>query len=205
MLANSGNTKCRPFQVNINCSKFIIDRLQQRRWCHVTFLSYLFVTLTNSWFGVFLPRKIITILRKIAVNFRQVSLKGVLVSVSILQCFGKIFKKYLWKRGIFKNPLLYRNFFASDFKVFQQDFFHLFTYPPLIYRSLFVLYMPHILRIQYSCLEKCYFPIFTIPEIESKIKINLVFWICRLIWSIYLICIIIQQNFLITSYTFATS
>ena len=77
LLANSANTKCRPLQVKI---KFIIDGLQQR--CHMTFL--------NSLFGVFLPRKIITILRKIAANFRQVSLKGVLVSVNLLECLGKI-------------------------------------------------------------------------------------------------------------------
>ena len=44
------------FQVKINCSKFIIDRLQQR--CHVTFLISLFVTSTNLLFGVFLPREI---------------------------------------------------------------------------------------------------------------------------------------------------
>ena len=39
--------------------------------------------------GVFLPRKVITILRKIAVNFSHVSLKGVLLSVSVLECFKK--------------------------------------------------------------------------------------------------------------------
>ena len=44
-LANSVNTKCRPFQVEINCSKLIIGRLQKR--CHVTFLIYLFVTSRN--------------------------------------------------------------------------------------------------------------------------------------------------------------
>ena len=88
-LANSGNTKCRPFQANINHSKSIIDRLQQR--FHVTFLIYLFGTSRNLLFGVFLPRKIITILRKIASNFRQVSLKDALLSVSVLECFSKIF------------------------------------------------------------------------------------------------------------------
>ena len=93
ILANSANTKCRPFQVKINCSIFIIDGLQQR--CHMTFLVSLFVTSRNLLFGVFLPRKIITISQKIAVNFRQVPLKGVLLSVSILECFGKIFSKYL--------------------------------------------------------------------------------------------------------------
>ena len=45
ILANSVNTNCRPFQVKINCSKLIIDRLQQR--CDVTFLIYLFVTSRN--------------------------------------------------------------------------------------------------------------------------------------------------------------
>ena len=78
LLANSANTKCRPFQVNIICSKFVIDRLQQQ--CHVTFSIYLFVTSRNFLFGVFLPRKIITVSRKIAVNFREVSLKGVSLS-----------------------------------------------------------------------------------------------------------------------------
>ena len=92
ILANSANTKYRPFQVKINCSIFIIDGLQER--CHITFLVSLFVTSRNLLSGVFLPNKIITILQKIAVNFRQVSLKGALPSVSILECFGKIFSKY---------------------------------------------------------------------------------------------------------------
>ena len=75
-------------QVKINCSKFIIDTLQQQ--CHVTFLIYLFVTSRNLLFGVFLTRAIITIVRKTTLNFRQVSLKNVLLSVSVLKCFGKI-------------------------------------------------------------------------------------------------------------------
>ena len=37
--------------------------------------------------GVFLPRRVITILRKIAVNFRPESQKGALLSVSALECF----------------------------------------------------------------------------------------------------------------------
>ena len=49
----------------------------------------MFVTSKNLLFGVYLPRKIITILRKIAVNFRQVSLKEILPSVSVLECFGE--------------------------------------------------------------------------------------------------------------------
>ena len=39
------------------------------------FLVTLFVTSRNVLFGVFLPRKIITISQKIGVNFRQVALK----------------------------------------------------------------------------------------------------------------------------------
>ena len=41
-------------------------------------------------FGLFLPGKIITILRKITLNFGQMSLRGVL-SVSVPECFSKIF------------------------------------------------------------------------------------------------------------------
>ena len=48
----------------------------------MTFLVSWFVTLRNLLFGVFLPRKIITTSQKIAVNFRQLSLKGALISVS---------------------------------------------------------------------------------------------------------------------------
>ena len=47
----------------------------------MTFLVSLFVTLRNLLVGVFLPRKIIIILRKITINFRQVSLKGILLLV----------------------------------------------------------------------------------------------------------------------------
>ena len=61
LLTNSANIKCCPFQVKINCSKFII-RLSQ--WCHITFLVYLFATSRNLLFGVFLPGKIITVLQK---------------------------------------------------------------------------------------------------------------------------------------------
>ena len=48
----------------------------------MTLLVSLFATSRNLLFGVFLPRKIITTSQKIAVNFRQLSLKGALISVS---------------------------------------------------------------------------------------------------------------------------
>ena len=76
LLANSDNTKCRPFQVKINCSKLIIDRLQQQ--CRMTFLIYLFVTSRNVFVCCISAKEIITILRKIVLNFRQVPLKLVL-------------------------------------------------------------------------------------------------------------------------------
>ena len=74
VLANSADTNCRPFQVKINCSKFIIDKLQQR--CHMTLLVSLFVTSINLLFGVFPSRKIIKILQERSINSKQVSLKG---------------------------------------------------------------------------------------------------------------------------------
>ena len=71
-----------PFKVKINYSKFIIDGLQRR--CHLTLLVYFFVILRNLLFGVFLPRGIIKILRKIT-----------LLSVRVLEYFGKILQKHL--------------------------------------------------------------------------------------------------------------
>ena len=47
LLANSANTKYRPFHVEINYSKFRIDKLQQL--LHVTFLIYLFLTSRNYY------------------------------------------------------------------------------------------------------------------------------------------------------------
>ena len=47
LLPNSANTKYRPFHVEINCSKFRIDKLQQL--LHVTFLIYLFLTSRNYY------------------------------------------------------------------------------------------------------------------------------------------------------------
>ena len=78
ILANSVNTNCRPFQVKINCSKLIIDRLQQR--CDVTFLIYLFVTSRNLFVWCISAKENYYNLTKNSrfVNFRQVPLKRVL-------------------------------------------------------------------------------------------------------------------------------
>ena len=53
----------------------MIGRLKQ--WCHMTFLVSLSVKSRNI---LFLPRKIIAILRKITINLKQVSLKVVLLA-----------------------------------------------------------------------------------------------------------------------------
>ena len=113
-------------QVKINWSKFIIDRLQQR--FHMTFLICLFVTSRNLLFSVFLPRKIITVLRKIVVNFRQVSLKELLPSLSVLKCFGE---KVGSLKILYCTWILHKWFLRFPVGLF----FHLFTFP-LIYRSL---------------------------------------------------------------------
>ena len=77
--------------MKINHSKFIIEGLSQR--CHMIFLVSLFVT--SRLFGVFLPRKVVIIFRKIGANFRQVSLKSVLLSVNVLEFFDKVPEKKL--------------------------------------------------------------------------------------------------------------
>ena len=71
LLANSANTNCRSIQVNFNCSKFIVDGRQQRY--HMTFFYVIFFicNIENLFIAVFLPRKVIIILRKI--NFKRLS------------------------------------------------------------------------------------------------------------------------------------
>ena len=64
-LANSADTNYHFFQVKINCSRFIIDDFNN---CSMTLLVPLFVTLRSLLFGVVLPRKSITFLRKITMN-----------------------------------------------------------------------------------------------------------------------------------------
>ena len=99
LLANSANNKRRLFQVKINCSKFTIGWLQE--WCYVTFLIYLYVAPRNLSFGIFLSRKIIIILRKIDVNFKQVLLKG----VTSLSKLSGMFRQNLLKVPVKKLKL----------------------------------------------------------------------------------------------------
>ena len=93
--ANSANNNCRPFQVKINCSKFIIGGLQQQG--NMTLSVSLFVTSRNLLFGVsLLWRKVITNnLKKITINFRQVPLKCVLFSIRIHELEHELLHKWV--------------------------------------------------------------------------------------------------------------
>ena len=126
-------------------------------------------------------------LRKIALNFRRVSLKGVLLLVGVLECFGKTFKSTCEKveslKSFTANKLLHKWFLRLPVGFF----FHLFTYP-LIYSSLIVSYIAHILCICIS-VKGITFHIYYSWDGRPKKKKILNFgskiWI--LIWSIYLI------------------
>ena len=73
---------------------------------------------------------------------------------SLSKCY-RMFRENLLKvpvkNRIFKKPLLHMNFFTSGFWGFQEDFFHLFSSPP-IYRSLFVSRIAHVFCI---CIHIC--------------------------------------------------
>ena len=49
----------------------------------MTLLVFLFAASRNLLFGVFLQKKVIMILQKIIINFKQVSLKDVLFAVKV--------------------------------------------------------------------------------------------------------------------------
>ena len=114
------------------------------RWTSTTLLNDFF-----SFFVCNIEKRIVWcifakenyyILPKIAVNFRQVSLKGVLLSVSALKCFDKIFYKCLWKNWIFKKRLLLMNFLISGF---QLDFFPPIYLSTYLQKPACVLYSPY--------------------------------------------------------------
>ena len=125
---SSANTNCHSIQVNFICSKFIIDGLQQR--CHMTLLFSLFVTSRNLFIAVFMPRNIITILRKI--SFKQLLLKGVLVPVIVGEYFAT---------NVLKVPVKKLNI-SKDFTTHELFYKRLLRFPERffipIYRSLFV-------------------------------------------------------------------
>ena len=124
ILANSANTNCRPFQRKINCSKFIMmDFNNDAIWLLVS----LFLTSINLLLVVFLQWKILTILQKVTINFRQVSLKGVLLLVRVLEHLDKILQKYLWINQIFKKNFTTHELPHKRFLSFPVNFFHLFT------------------------------------------------------------------------------
>ena len=131
LLANSASTNCRPFQVTINCPKFILDRLHYR--CHMTLLVSLFVTSRKLLFGVFLPRKIVAILLTITINFRQVSLKGVLLLARAMEYFSKILKSTCEKFKSLKKLYCTR---TSSEVAFKDSSKILFTYLKIFLSSL---------------------------------------------------------------------
>ena len=136
----------------------------------MTFLVSLFVTSRNLLFGVFLPRKIISILRKIVANFRQVSLKGVLLWKWFWNGSGKSFKSSSEKVESLKT--LYYTWTSSEviFKITNRIFF---TYLPI---HLFVCYTAHIFFIRIHIFKRFYFPLLLFLRWEAK-KITLSFWI----------------------------
>ena len=138
-----------PSKVKINCSKFIIDGFQQ--WCHMTLLVPLFVKLRDLLFGVFLARKTIAILRKITIIFRQVSLKGILLSVRVLEylavkSFKRIYEKAKSLKNFITNELLHNWLSRFPVRFFLS-----------IYGSLFVSYVTNIFCVRIHICKKYFF------------------------------------------------
>ena len=89
------------------------------------------------------------------------------------------------------------NFFTSDFKVCSMIFLHLFTYQ-LIYRSLFVSYIAHIMCICIHICERYYFPLLLFLKQKWKdFPHDLI--------NLFNIIILFNKFPLITSYEFANS
>ena len=152
----------------------------------MTFLVSLFVTSRNLFFGVFLPRKSIIILRKINTNFWQVSLKGVLLSVRVLEYFGKTFKRTCEKVESLKK--LYYSWASSQvaYKVSSKTFFYLFTEACLCHR--WSTYFVIVFIFEKSISSRFYS---SWDGKRKKNKSQFLDYICRLIWSTYLNYIII--------------
>ena len=110
-LPNSGNAKCRLFQVKINYPTFIIDGLQQR--CHMTFSVSLFVTPRNLLFGVF--KENYYSLTKNSRKFQtSVTERCTFLSKSSGMFWQNVLKVRGKKINLYK-PLLQMNNFKSNF------------------------------------------------------------------------------------------
>ena len=125
----------------------------------------MFVTSRNLLFGVYLPRKIITILRKIAVNFRQVSLKEILPSVSVLECFGE-------KVGSLK--ILYCTWTSSQviFKVSSRIFFYFFFFICLLFHLFTGAYTAWKVS-KYGVISGPYFPAFGLNTERYEVSLRI--------------------------------
>ena len=154
ILANNANTKCRHFQIKINCPKFMKGGLLQR--CYMTFSVSLFVTSRILLFGVF--KENYCNLTKNSRKFpASVTERCTLFSKRFgisAKCFESTWEKInLWK--IFTtNELLHK--WLLRFPV--GFFFHLFTFPPIC-RSLFLSYTAHIFCICIHICKRYYIPV----------------------------------------------
>ena len=148
LLANSDNTKCRPFEVKINCSKLIIDRLQQR--CHVTFLIYFFVTSRNLFVWCISAKENYYNLTKNSRKFQTSATETCTFSVS-----AKSFKSTCEKVESLKIHCC--TWFSSDFLRFPVGFFaptYLCTHWLIVSYSTHIVYSIHI----HIC-KRYYFPL----------------------------------------------
>ena len=145
-----------------NCSKLIIGRLQKR--CHVTFLIYLFVTSRNLFVWCISAKENYYNLTKNSRKFQASVTKTCTFSVS-----AKSFKSTCEKVESLK--ILYCTWTSSQviFKFSSRIFFQLLTYA-LIYRSLFVSYTTHILRIHIHICKRYYFPLLLFLRWKAKEK-----------------------------------
>ena len=97
-------------------------------------------------------------LTKSYMHFRQVSLKGVLLPVRLLEYFGEILQKHLWKSLNFTtHELLHKWFLRFPVRFFSP-----------IYRSLFASYTADTFCIRIHICERYFFPL--IPFLTCKVK-----------------------------------
>ena len=145
-----------------NCSKLIIGRLQKR--CHVTFLIYLFVTSRNLFVWCISAKENYYNLTKNSRKFQASVTKTCTFSVS-----AKSFKSTCEKVESLK--IHYCTWTSSQviFKVSSRTFLALFTYQ-LIYRSLLLSYIGHIMCISIYICKKYYFPLLLFLRWKAKEK-----------------------------------
>ena len=123
----------------------------------MTFSGSLFVASRNLLFGVFKENYQTSITERCTFLSKRSGISA------------KSFESTWGKNKSLKN--LYYKLTSSQVicSGFQQDFFHLFAYPP-IYRSLFVSYIAHILCICIHICKRYYFPLLLFLRWKAKEK-----------------------------------